>query len=298
MTAGTCGVGGDRPPGTDGRVGRRISRAQSARLAGELSLVAVGVELPLAVAAGASPAGVSTVAEVVLGAWVGGAVVLGAWVGGTEATDPAAFASELGVEGTEAAGSAFEGCVLLVLAATESCFCASTLVFAEAGREADSRLERLEVLPLAAVLEAVFAAVVLFAGGGDALAALRLGACWVVASASATVTAFSRALVVAWAASGAEVFGAELLAFATVEDGAPIGRTVFSEPLRLWSISSAPPITVAVMAANAIPKWFMDSPGIFVDTTGTGRSPTGCRPGTRIRPRLRGRRRNTDTAVR
>lgn len=190
----------------------------------ELSLVAAGVELPLAVAAGASLAGVSTVA----------AVVLGAWVGGTEAVAPVAFASELGVEGIElAAGSAFEGGVLLVLAATESCFCASTLAFAEAEREADSRLERLEVPPLAAVLEAVFAAVVLFAGGGDALAALRLGTCRVARSASATDTAFSRAPVVVWAASGAEAFGTELLAFATVEDCAPIGRAVFSEPLRL-----------------------------------------------------------------
>lgn len=209
-----------------------------------------GVELSLAVAAVGSLAGVSAVEEL---------AVLGPCVCGTGATGAVVFGPELGVEGTElAAGSGFEGGVLLVLAAKESCFSASTLAFAEAERDAGSRLERLEVLLFEALLDGAFAAVALFAGGG-AVAALRLGACTV--SASATETAASRALVVASPAEGGEVFGAGLPALATVEECVAIGRAAFSEPLRLWSISRAPPITVAVMAPNAIPKCFMASPG-------------------------------------
>ncbi|MGE5093986.1 MAG: hypothetical protein ACM3SO_02545 [Betaproteobacteria bacterium] len=147
----------------------------------EPSVAVAGVELSLAVAFVGSLAGVSAVAEL---------VVLGTWVCGTEATGSVVFVPELGVEATELdAGSAFERGVLLVLAVRASCFSASMLAFAGAERDADSCFERLEVLLLEALLDGAFAAVALFAADGEAVAALRLGACTV--SASATETAGS-----------------------------------------------------------------------------------------------------------
>jgi hypothetical protein len=190
---------------------------------------AAGVEPSLAVADGGWLAGVST----------GAGVALGSWVDGTVATAPVVFASEFGVVGTElgvvgnelGAGSALEVGVLLVelgvlLEATEPCVSALTLAVAGAEREADTRLERLEVLLLAPALDGVFAAFVLSSAGGGAVTALRLGACWVVAPASASVAAVS-------ATAGVEAFGPERLAFATIEGRVADGGAAFFESLRL-----------------------------------------------------------------
>jgi hypothetical protein len=84
------------------------------------------------------------------------------------------------------------------------------------------------------------------AGSGDASATLVDASCGLVAAAGAT-------------SAGPEVLGtvpeSTLLAVCAAGAG-----TLISLSLTLWSNSSAPAITEAVMTPKAIPKWFMGSP--------------------------------------
>jgi len=174
-----------------------------------------GVVLSLAAAVGGWLAGASAGVDDTVG--IGGS--------GTAATEPVALASGLAVEGIDgveldalglAAGlhghaTSGEGAMLVP---EEPCVSLSTLEAADDEREADARAERLEVLLLALLFDAVFVAGALFTGGGmsaagaDSVAALRLGACEAVALLSVSVA-------MVFATAGAEAPGAGLRASAT-----------------------------------------------------------------------------------
>jgi hypothetical protein len=211
--------------------------------------------------------------------------------GGTAATAPVAPASGLGVEGIGGveldalvlASALDDGCTSAegaMLVPAEPCVFASTPEVAADERDADARVERLEVLVLALLFDAVFAVGVVFTGGAmsavgvDSVAALRLGACEVATLLSASVAAVL-------ATGGAESLVAGPRASATTACRVA-GDAVFGVSLRLWLSTSAPPITVAVMTPNAIPKWFMEPPGSvhFVDAGWARSRPVKLRLGT------------------
>ncbi len=154
---------------------------------------------------------------------------------GTAATAPVELTSGLGVEGIE--GVELDAVVLAsgledgvtsgegaMLVPAEPCASLSTLEAAGDERDADARVERLEVLLLALLFDAVFVAGALFTGGvvsaagadtvasvrvgADAVASLRVGACDAVVLVSVSVA-------VVFATAGAEALGAGLRAFAT-----------------------------------------------------------------------------------
>ena len=212
--------------------------------------------------------------------------------GGTAATAPVAPASGLGVEGIGGveldalvlASALDDGCTSTegaMLVTAEPCVFASTPEVAADERDADARVERLEVLVLALLFDAVFAVGVVFTGGAmsavgvDSVAALRLGACEVATLLSASVAAVL-------ATGGAESLVAGPRATATTACRVAGVVVVFGVSLRLWLSTSAPPITVAVMTPNAIPKWFMEPPGSvhFVDAGWARSRPVKLRLGT------------------
>ena len=147
---------------------------------------------------------------------------------GAAATEGAVSVAALGIEGAD---SALDGAVVLVLDATE--LCAVVLVLGADGVGALRLVERLEL-----------------ALGAGLVAGAAFGAGVTAAVVSATVTGFSA--------------GAPISAGATIEGAAPASATLAgcvagsgtftSLSLRLWSTSSAPPMTDAVMMPNASPK--------------------------------------------
>jgi hypothetical protein len=194
-----------------------------------------GVVLSFAAAVDGWLAGVSAGVDDTVG--IGGS--------GTAATAPVELTSGLGVEGIE--GVELDAVVLAsgledgvtsgegaMLVPAEPCASLSTLEAAGDERDADARVERLEVLLLALLFDAVFVAGALFTGGvvsaagadtvasvrvgadavasvrvgADAVASLRVGACDAVVLVSVSVA-------VVFATAGAEALGAGLRAFAT-----------------------------------------------------------------------------------
>jgi hypothetical protein len=154
---------------------------------------------------------------------------------GMAATAPVELASGLGVEGIEGvdidalvlASGLGDGCAVgegAMLVPTEPCVSVSALEVAGDERDADARVERLEVLLLALLFDAVFVAGALFTGGvvsaagvdrvaslrvgADAIASLRVGAC-------GAVVLLSTSVAVVFATAGPEALGAGLRASAT-----------------------------------------------------------------------------------
>jgi len=162
---------------------------------------------------------------------------------GTAAIAPVELASGLGVEGIE--GVEIDALVLAsglddgvtsgegaMLVAAEPCVSLSALEAVGEERDADARAERLEVLLLALLFDAVFVAGAVFTGGvisaagAGSAAALRLGACDAVLLLSASVAALL-------ATAGAEALGAGLRASATTACRAAGVAAVFGVSLRL-----------------------------------------------------------------
>jgi hypothetical protein len=177
--------------------------------------------------------------------WVSAGVddTVGIGGSGTAATEPVAPASGLVVEGIEgveldapgltsgfdADATSGEGTMLVP---AEPCVSLSTLEAAGDVRDADARVERLEVLLLALLFDAVFVAGALFTGGvisaagADAVASLRVGACDAVALLSVSVA-------MVFATAGAEAPGAGLRASATTACRVAGIVAVFGVSLRL-----------------------------------------------------------------
>jgi len=144
---------------------------------------------------------------------------------GTAATAPVELASGLGVDGVEGveidalvlASALGDGCGVeegAMLVPAERCASVSALAAAGDERDADARVERLELLLLALLFDAVFVAGVVFTAGvvsttgAGAVASLRVGACDAVVLVSVSVA-------VVFATAGAETLGAGLRASAT-----------------------------------------------------------------------------------
>jgi len=170
---------------------------------------------------------------------------------GTAATAPVELASGPGVDGIEGveidalvlASGLGDGCGVeegAMLVPTEPCVSVSALEVAGDERDADARVERLDVLVLALLFDAVFVAGVVFTAGvvsttgagaaaslrvgAGAAASLRVGACDAVVLVSVSVA-------VVFATAGAEALGAGLRASATTACRA--GAAVFGVSLRL-----------------------------------------------------------------